>query len=182
MPIYANYPVEFRQSVTRGIVADRVKLAERLTWDDVADLRDQWRGKLLVKGILHVDDARQAARLGADGIVVSSHGGRNLDSAAFPVDVLPQIAEAVGHELTVLADGGVQRGSDVVKLIGLGAKAVMLGRSVLYGLAVGGEGGASKVLKIIEDEMSRCLAFLGQPSIGALPADLILRQNCPDGA
>ncbi len=181
MPVYGNYPAAYRQTVTRGIVAERVKLAERLTWDDVAALRDCWQGKLLVKGILHVDDARQAARLGVDGIVVSTHGGRNLDSAPCPVDVLAQITEAVGHELTVLADSGVRRGSDAVKLVGLGARAVLLGRSVLYGLAVGGEDGASQVLKIIEDEISGCLAFLGQPSMGELAGDLIFRQNYADG-
>ncbi len=177
MPTYAHYPAAFRTSIAREAIAENVKLSERVTWDDVAELRRQWRGRLVVKGALHVDDARQAVASGVDGIVVSSHGGRNLDSAVSPADVLPQIAEAVGHRLTVFADSGVRRGSDVVKLLALGAKAVLLGRSMLYGTAVAGTAGASGVLDILREEMCQSLAFLGQSSISHLPPDLIFGQS-----
>lgn len=175
LPCYANYPDEFRQPVTRRIVADRVRLAEKLTWDDLRPLRDHWPGKLVIKGILHPQDARKAVELGSDGIVVSSHGGRNLDSAPPPAEIMRDVVAEVGGRTTILVDSGVRRGSDVVKYMALGADAVLVGRAVLYGVAVAGEAGASDCLEILRDEMSRCLAFLGQGAIRDLPADLVWR-------
>lgn len=177
MPGYANYPVEFRQPVTRQIVAERVRLAEKLTWDDVQSLRDHWQGKLVIKGLLHPDDARRAVELGCDGIVVSSHGGRNLDSAPPPAKVLRDIAAEVGGRTTILVDSGVRRGSDIVKYMALGADAVLVGRAVLYGVAVAGQAGAFDCLNILGDEMSKCLAFLGQSVIRDLPTDLVWRDS-----
>jgi L-lactate dehydrogenase (cytochrome) len=164
MPSYAHYPAEFRSKITREALSDRVGLAQDLTWDDLRALRRRWQGKLVVKGILRVDDAIRAADCGADGIVVSNHGGRNLDAAISTVAVLPQIADAVGHRLTVLADGGVRRGSDVVKLMALGAQSVLVGRSVLFGTAVAGAAGAGHVLGLLQNEISTTLGFLGCPS------------------
>ncbi|MEJ8574372.1 alpha-hydroxy acid oxidase [Microbaculum marinum] len=175
MPTYANYPPEFRTALTRRAVSDRVRLSERVTWEDVEDLRRDWRGRLVLKGVLHVDDARRAADLGADGIVVSAHGGRNLDCAVAPADVLPGIAEAVGEKMTVFADSGIRRGSDVVKLLAMGASAVLLGRSVLFGTAVAGRAGAAHVLAILREEISQCLAFAGQTSIEDLDPGILFR-------
>ncbi|HWK46317.1 MAG TPA: alpha-hydroxy acid oxidase [Stellaceae bacterium] len=165
IPTYAHYPSEFRHKITRAALSDRLGLAADMTWADLDALRQRWHGKLIVKGVLRADDAIRAAECGADAIVVSNHGGRNLDGAVSPVEVLPEIVQAVGHRLTVLADGGVRRGSDVVKLMALGAQAVLVGRSVLFGTAVAGQAGATHVLNLLRDEISRTLALLGCPSL-----------------
>lgn len=181
MPAYANYPDAYQQPVTQRIVAEQVRLAARLSWDDVAALRDRWRGKLIIKGILHPADARKAVAIGCDGIVVSSHGGRNLDAAPSPAEVLPTIASEVAGRTAILADSGVGRGSDIIKYLALGADAVLVGRSVLYGVAVAGEAGAQACLDILRDEMSRCLTFLGQGAIADMRHDLIWNGGRTDG-
>ncbi|WP_201285421.1 alpha-hydroxy-acid oxidizing protein [Chelativorans xinjiangense] len=116
-----------------------MRLENRLNWDDVRKLRDSWPGKLIVKGILSVKDSETVASIGADGLVVSAHGGRNLDCLPTPASCLRDISQAVGTRLTVLADSGVRRGTDVLKYLALGAEAVQLGRLPLWGLAAGGE-------------------------------------------
>lgn len=161
MPTYGHYPREFRSAITRPSVADAVKLENLLNWEDVRQLRQWWKDKLVIKGILSVDDARKAQELGADGIVVSAHGGRNLDSAPTPAKVLPGIVDAVGQKIEILADSGVMRGSDVLKYISLGATSVMLGRLPLWGLASGGEHGADAVLEMMRTEIDITLAMLG---------------------
>lgn len=132
-----------------------------ISWEDLAWMREAWPGKLLVKGILSVADAERAASLGCDGIVLSNHGGRQLDSCVAPLEVLPQVAEAVGNRLTLIIDSGFRRGTDVVKALGLGAHAVMLGRATLYGLAAGGEPGVQRALEILVSETDRVLGQLG---------------------
>jgi len=129
-----------------------------MVWDDVRTLRDMWPGKLIVKGILSEGDALQAVDCGADGIVVSNHGGRNCDAAPSPIEVLPEIVAAVGDRTTVLFDSGIRRGSDVVKALALGAQMVLTGRSTLYGTAAGGEAGATRALDIYRGEISRAMA------------------------
>lgn len=161
MPVYGHYPQEFRSAITRPSVADAVKLENRLNWEDLRDLRQWWKGRLVVKGIFSVEDARKCRELGADGIVVSSHGGRNIDSAPATARVLPAIADAVGNHLEVMADSGVRRGSDILKYLSLGAKSVMLGRLPLWGLACGGEAGAGAMFSMIRTEMETTLALLG---------------------
>lgn len=161
MPTYGHYPKQFRSAITRPSIADAVKLENLLNWDDVRQLRQWWKGELVIKGILGVEDALKAQELGADGIVVSAHGGRNLDSAPTPAEVLPGIADAVGQKIEVLADSGVMRGSDVLKYISLGARSVMLGRLPLWGLAAGGESGADAVLEMMRTEIDITLAMLG---------------------
>lgn len=131
------------------------------SWDDVAHLRDVWRGPLLVKGVLAAADAERAIAVGADGIVISNHGGRQLDVAQATIDALPTIAAAVGGRMTILLDSGIRRGSDIVKALALGADAVLLGRATLYGLAAGGEAGVARVLEILRDETARTLALVG---------------------
>ncbi|UVF20681.1 alpha-hydroxy-acid oxidizing protein [Microvirga terrae] len=161
MPTYGHYPEEFRSAITRPSIVEAVKLENLLNWDDLRILRQQWKGRLIVKGILHPQDAREAADLGADGIVISAHGGRNLDIAPVPAEVLPDIADAVGNRLEILADSGVRRGSDVLKYISLGAQAVMLGRLPLWGLAAGDEKGADQMLAMIRTEIDMTLTMLG---------------------
>jgi (S)-mandelate dehydrogenase len=138
-------------------------------------LRDLWKGKLVIKGVLNASDAEIAARHGVDGIVLTNHGGRQLDGAVSPMDVLAEVHEAVGERLTVMIDSGFRRGSDVVKALALGAKAVLLGRAVLYGTAAGGEAGTAHALEILRMEIDRVLALLGCTSIQQLgPAHLRL--------
>jgi L-lactate dehydrogenase (cytochrome) len=137
-------------------------------WRDFAWLRDAWRGKLVIKGILTVEDARLAVEHGADGIVISNHGGRQLDGAPATLDVLPQIAAAVGGRIAVFADGGVRRGADIVKLLALGADMAFFGRPALYGVTAAGEAGARRALEILKTEVDRVLAFLGCSSIAEL--------------
>lgn len=173
IPTYPHYPPEFRRKITRDAMSAGLRLADDVTWEEIAALRRRWPGRFIIKGILREDDARRAADCGADAIVVSSHGARNLDAAVPPVEVLPAIADAVGERLTVLADGGVRRGSDVVKLLALGARAVLIGRSTLYGTAVAGEAGAARVIEILRDEIDRTMAFTGSTRIEDIGRDLV---------
>jgi len=132
-----------------------------VTWDDLDWLRGLWRGPLVVKGVLSTEDARLAADHGADAIVVSNHGGRQLDGAPATLDALPAIADRVGGRLEILLDGGVRRGADVARALALGARACMIGRPYLYGLAAGGEAGVARVIEILTAELRRVLALLG---------------------
>jgi L-lactate dehydrogenase (cytochrome) len=138
------------------------------TWDDFSWLRRQWDGPLLVKGILSADDARTAVSLGADGVVVSNHGGRQLDAAVSSVGALPAVVEAVGDRGAVLVDGGIRRGSDVAKALALGARACLVARPYLYGLAVAGRRGVADVGLGLERELARVLALLGCPGAADL--------------
>ena len=136
--------------------------------DDLRRLRETWKGPLLVKGTLTAEDAEEAVACGVDGIIVSNHGGRQLDCAPASVTVLPEVVEAVRGRADVLLDSGVRRGSDVVKALALGAKACLIGRPYLYGLAVGGEAGARRVIEILRTEIDLCLALIGSNSVSAL--------------
>src|SRR6185503_9157852 len=131
------------------------------TWKDVEWVRDQWKGPLVIKGILDPDDARQAAENGADGIVVSNHGGRQLDGVLSTARALPPIAEAIAGRLPVLVDGGVRSGLDVVRMLALGADFVLLGRAWAYALAAAGETGVAHVLELIDAEMRVAMALTG---------------------
>lgn len=141
-----------------------------LCWSDIAWLRDHWQGKLIVKGVLSAADALAARSHGVDGIVLSNHGGRQLESAPSPLEVLPSVIDVVGNSLAVLVDSGVRRGSDIAKACALGAKAVLLGRAPLYGLAASGPRGVADVLRILRDEFEITLRLLGQPVAGQLDA------------
>ena len=139
-----------------------------ISWKDLDLIRSEWTGPLIIKGVLDVEDAREAVKLGADGLVVSNHGGRQLDGALSTAEALPGIADAVGGDLTLLVDGGVRSGLDVVRMLALGAKGVLLGRAWAYALAGGGEGGVAHLLKLIEAEMRVAMALAGVNNIAAI--------------
>ena len=146
-----------------------------ICWEDLAWIREHWHGKLLIKGILSVEDAERAAALGCDGIVLSNHGGRQLDSCVAAIDVLPEVVAAVGTRLAVLVDGGFRRGTDVLKALALGAQAVLLARAPLYGLIAGGEPGVERALGILRSEIDRGLGQLGCNSVAELNPSFVRR-------
>jgi pre-mycofactocin synthase len=145
------------------------------SWDDVAWLREQWGGPFMVKGVGRADEARRAVDAGATAISVSNHGGNNLDGTPAPIRVLPEVVAAVGGEIEIVMDGGVRRGSDVVKALALGAKAVMIGRAYLWGLAANGQAGVENVLDVLRMGIDSNLLGMGKSSIGELvPDDLVI--------
>ncbi|MDO9407930.1 pre-mycofactocin synthase MftD [Patulibacter sp.] len=153
-------------------------MTEKPSWDDIAWLREQWDGPFLIKGVTHPDDARRAVDAGASAISVSNHGGNNLDGTPATIRALPAVVDAVGDEVEVLLDGGVRRGSDVVKAVALGAKAVMLGRASLWGLAANGETGVNNVLEIMRAGIDETLVGIGVRSIHDLTPEAVV---VPDG-
>jgi isopentenyl diphosphate isomerase/L-lactate dehydrogenase-like FMN-dependent dehydrogenase len=161
MPRYQNYPTDVRARITAGPMGRSSLRTDSLSWGDLQAMRKLWPHKLIVKGMLSAQDAAKAVDHGADGIVVSNHGGRNLDGAISPIEALPEIADAIGKRATVLVDSGFRRGSDVVKALALGAHAVQIGRATLYGIAAGGEPGARRALDIFREEIGRVMALLG---------------------
>ena len=173
MPTRANYPEGMTEKFTHVSNAERKTKNDSLSWDDLAVLRDMWPGKLMVKGILTPTDAERAIARGADGVIVSNHGGRNFDSSMAPIEALPAIVDAVGNKTTVIIDSGFRRGSDVVKALALGAKLVMIGRATLWGTTVGGEAGAAKAINFYREEISRTLAYLGCRGISDLNRDCL---------
>ena len=144
-----------------------------VTWHDLDFVRAEWKGPLIIKGILDPDDAREAAAIGADGIVVSNHGGRQLDGAISTARALPPIAEAVGDRLTVLVDGGIRSGLDVLRMLGLGAKGVLIGRAWAWALAAGGEAGVRQMLSMIEDELRVAMALAGVSNIAQIDRSVL---------
>jgi heme/flavin dehydrogenase (mycofactocin system) len=148
------------------------------SWDDVAWLRDEWGGPFMLKGISRVDDARRAVAAGVSAISVSNHGGNNLDGTPAPIRVLPAVADAVGDQVEVLLDGGIRRGSDVVKALALGARAVMIGRAYLWGLAANGQAGVANVLDILRGGIDSALLAVGRSSVDELSAEDV---HVPEG-
>ena len=138
------------------------------SWDDVAWLREQWGGPFMLKGVTRVDDAKRAVDAGVSAISVSNHGGNNLDGTPATIRALPAVADAVGDQIEVLLDGGIRRGSDVVKAVALGARAVMIGRAYLWGLAANGQAGVENVLDILRSGIESALLGLGHASIHQL--------------
>jgi isopentenyl diphosphate isomerase/L-lactate dehydrogenase-like FMN-dependent dehydrogenase len=159
--------------------APKAVLSRPPTWADIGWIRERWPGPLVVKGLVTGDDARRAVDAGADAVVVSNHGGRQLDGAPATLRALPEVVAAVGGDAEVLVDGGVRRGADVVKAIALGARAVLVGRAYLYGLAARGGAGVADVLRILRTDMDRTLRLLGCPSVKDLDRSWI---EVPGGA
>jgi 4-hydroxymandelate oxidase len=171
---YGEVPPAVADSGLAAYVASFLDPA--LTWRDVAWLRSITELPVLVKGIVRPDDALRAAEAGVAGVVVSNHGGRQLDTAPATIEVLPEIAGALashGHAIEVLVDGGVRRGTDVLKALALGARAVLVGRPVLWGLAAAGEAGAASVLRLLRDELDLAMALAGAPTIAEVTRDLV---------
>jgi L-lactate dehydrogenase (cytochrome) len=180
-------PIRFANIASSAATTDQpegssaVNLAEtfatqfdsRLSWDDVEWFRSVWRGPIVIKGIQSVEDARLAADAGVDAIALSNHGGRQLDDAPAPLDLVAPVAEAVGGRVDIICDGGVRRGSDIVKAVALGATACMAGRAYLYGLAAGGELGVDKVLHLLADDVRRTMALLGVTRISEITPEYL---------
>jgi isopentenyl diphosphate isomerase/L-lactate dehydrogenase-like FMN-dependent dehydrogenase len=173
MPRYENYPGEVKAKITALPMGRSMMLNDSLTWDDLRELRRMWPHKLIAKGIITAEDAILAADCGADAVVVSNHGGRVVDSTMAPIEVLPEVIDAVGKRITVIVDSGFRRGSDVVKALALGAHAVFIGRATLYGTAVGGQAGAARAITILREEIDRTLALIGCNSIAELDRDYL---------
>ncbi len=150
-----------------------------LGWSEISWLQEQWEGPIVLKGVLRAEDAQQAARLGVRGVIVSNHGGRQLDHAPSSISVLPAVVDAVGSELEVYMDGGIRRGVDVVKALALGARACLSGRALVYGLAAGGEAGAARAMNLLVDELRLAMTLAGCGSIRELDRSWVTR--IPDG-
>ena len=148
------------------------------SWDDIAWLREQWDGPFMIKGIMRPDDARRAVDAGATAISVSNHGGNNLDGTPASIRALPAVAAAVGDQVEVLLDGGIRRGGDVVKALALGARAVMVGRAALWGLAAGGPAGVANVFEVLRIGIDSTLLALGRPNVHEVTRDDVM---VPDG-
>jgi L-lactate dehydrogenase (cytochrome) len=152
-----------------------------LNWGDVEWIKKRWGGKLILKGIQDVDDAHLAVQSGADALIVSNHGGRQLDGAQSSIEALPAIVDAVGHNIEVHMDGGIRSGQDVVKARALGAKGVYIGRSMLYGLGAMGEAGVTKALEIIHKELDLTMAFCGRTQMDTVDKSILLPGTFPTG-
>ncbi|HEV2977509.1 MAG TPA: alpha-hydroxy acid oxidase [Casimicrobiaceae bacterium] len=168
-------------------VADMGSLAEwtakqfdpKLNWGDVEWIKKRWGGKLILKGIMDVEDAKLAVASGADALIVSNHGGRQLDGASSSIEALPAIAVEVGSKIEVHMDGGIRSGQDVLKAVALGARGTYIGRAFLYGLGAMGEAGVAKTLEIIHDELDLTMAFCGHTSIGTVDRSILLPGTFP---
>ena len=177
MKNYSPYATDGADAATVGALFTQVFPAPALTWSFLEDMRRLWPRKLFVKGILHPDDAKRAVAAGADGIMVSNHGARQLDRAPAPIDVLPAIRQAVGEKIEVTLDGGVRRGADVVTALCLGADAVFIGRPALYGATVAGAAGVKKVLDIFTAELVIILAQIGCADVNDLGPEFVMRPD-----
>jgi (S)-mandelate dehydrogenase len=178
LPRYENYPTEVKQRFTGLPMGRSMARADSLSWKDFEIFRRLWPKTLMVKGLVHPSDAEQAIAHGADGVIVSNHGGRALDTAVAPIQILPAVVERVAGRVPVLMDGSIMRGSDIIKAVSLGASAVLVGRATLYGVAVGGQEGAARVLHLFREEIDRVMGQIGAASIAdlgreylALPGD-----------
>jgi (S)-mandelate dehydrogenase len=172
--IERHLPGQFTNAIGGSTVVPRL-FEPTLTWNDIAWIRQHWPRKLVIKGVMSVADARKAAALGCEGIVLTNHGGRQLDSCASPLDLLPEVAAAVGERLSIIVDGGFRGGADIVKALALGAKAVMIGRATLYGLCAGGEAGVRRALEILTSELDRTMEQLGVNSVTQIGPHLLHR-------
>ena len=188
MPVFSNWKQYARPGSSASEIADFVaeQTPSPLLWRDIEAFRRLWPGKLVIKGIMHPDDAERCAALGCDGVIVSNHGGRQLDKSPASIEVLPAVAAAVGDRMTVMFDSGIRRGSDAIVALCLGARYVFVGRPTLYGAAAGGTAGAARALAIFKDEIGRTMVQMGAPGIASLGPQFLtwqqpddLRRNAP---
>ncbi len=181
MPHFENsYATRGAPILAKGVMRD-FGAKDHLNWRHLELIRERWKGRLVVKGIMAREDACIARDSGVDGIVVSNHGGRQLDGAVSPLRVLPAIADAVGASIPVMMDGGIRRGSDVLKAIALGASFIFVGRPFVYAAAIGGEAGVSHAVNILSSEISRNMGLLGINTLGEMHPDRLLRLNGANG-
>jgi|KBSMisStandDraft_5_1062788.scaffolds.fasta_scaffold86115_1 isopentenyl diphosphate isomerase/L-lactate dehydrogenase-like FMN-dependent dehydrogenase len=174
MPRYENYPSEVKNRITALPMGRSMMLNDSLTWQDLRELRRMWPHKLMAKGIIDPADAVRAVECGVDGVIISNHGGRVVDSTLAPIEALPAVVAAVGSRTTVIVDSGFRRGTDVVKALALGADLVLIGRATLYGTAVGGEAGATRALSLLREEINRTMALIGCRSIAELSPEHVI--------
>jgi isopentenyl diphosphate isomerase/L-lactate dehydrogenase-like FMN-dependent dehydrogenase len=164
--------IDHRPDFGRGILAQATNLSKSidpsLTWHDIAWIRSRWKGTLVIKGVMTPEDAIRAKDAGADGIVISNHGGRQLDGTSSTIRVLPSVRRAVGADFCVMLDSGIRRGTDIVKAIALGADGVMLGRAYTFALAAAGQRGVADIIAVLRDEVGKTLALMGIASIAEL--------------
>jgi isopentenyl diphosphate isomerase/L-lactate dehydrogenase-like FMN-dependent dehydrogenase len=180
VPRFQNVDTNVGGRIVAKNLAEFRARRDAMDWDDLAWVRSIWPRKLFVKGVLTREDALRAAALGMDGVFVSNHGGRQLDGAMSPIEVLPGIADAVGGRIVIAFDSGVRRGSDIVKALALGADVVFVGRATLYGAAVAGEAGVAHAIEILKSEVDRVMALLGARSVAELTPDhLVMRERSP---
>jgi len=170
-----NFMPPEAQSASGGVEIFPKLFAPDISWHEVEWLRERWARKLIIKGILSPADAIRAKEIGCDGIILSNHGGRQLDSCISPIEVLPEISKAVGDQITIIIDSGFRRGTEVLKAMALGAHAVMIGRPTLFGLAAGGEAGINHALSILTTEIDRALGQLGCCSTNDLGPHLLIK-------
>jgi len=182
MPTLVNWQRYAPAGATPAEVAEFVasQTPSPVLWQDVEAFRRLWPGRLVLKGVMHPDDATRAAAMGVDGVMVSNHGGRQLDRAPSPIEVLPAVHAAVGDKMTVMLDSGIRRGSDVIVALCLGAKFVFVGRHTLYGVAAGGTPGAARALNIFKDEIDRTLAQMGAADIASLGPQFLMWKDAAD--
>lgn len=174
----ADFLAPEHRSARKGVLAVPALFDASISWDDVARLRDRWPRRLVIKGVLDPADVERAIRLGCDGVILTNHGGRQLDTSVAPLEMLPEIARAFRDRITILVDSGFRRGSDIAKALALGAHAVLIGRATLYGLAAGGEAGVSHAIEILRSELERVVGELGCRSLDELDASM-LREGAP---
>lgn len=182
MPRFPNWAPYAPPNCTTEQLAEFVssQTPTAVTWKDIEKYRATWDGKLILKGIMHPDDARRAAAIGVDGLMVSNHGGRQLDRSPAPLEVLPAIVQAVGDKLTVMFDSGITRGSDVLIPMCLGARYVFAGRATLYAAAAMGEPGVNRAFEIFRDEIDRCMMHMGTPTIASLGPQCLMWEEPDD--
>jgi isopentenyl diphosphate isomerase/L-lactate dehydrogenase-like FMN-dependent dehydrogenase len=181
-PMLSNWQAYAPKGASAEDVATFVttQMPTPVLWQDIESFRRLWRGKLVLKGVMHPDDATRAAAIGVDGIMVSNHGARQLDRAPSPIEVLPAINAAVGEKMTVMLDGGIRRGSDVVTALCLGAKYVFVGRPTLYGVTAGGCAGATRALAIFRNEIDLVMANMGAPDLKSLGPQFLMWKDEDD--
>ena len=172
LPRYVN--IDMPEGLPSTGVRDFLFKNDTLDWDFLKRIRDMWPRTLIVKGVLHADDALKCAELGVDGVVISNHGGIASDAALAPIDVLPSIVREVGDKMTVIVDSGFRRGSDILKGLALGADAVIVGRATLYGVSAAGEPGATRALEILQTELRRTMGVLGLSDLADITRDHVV--------
>lgn len=175
MPVLENMKGFVPDNISTSAIASSVgkNYDPAFSWDDLSLIRDRWPGRLLIKGLLHPGDAQKAQQQGFDGIIISNHGGRQLDGAVGTLEALPAIRRAVGDSMQLLLDGGVRRGADILKALALGANAVMVGRPILYGVSVAGQAGVERTLFLLNDELTRAMRLSGVATVEGINRELL---------